>query len=132
MGALIVDTSALLSILLREHDANAFAEALSSASRLHMAAPVWLETAMVATVRNGEVGGQEAVRLIEDIGIEVAPVDRALAEAALDGWRRYGKGRHPAALNFGDCFSYALAKVRNEPLLFKGGDFSLTDVEPAL
>lgn len=132
MNALVVDTSALLAVLLLEDDAPRYAEALGSATALCMAAPTWLETVMVATARSGEAGCKEVMRFIDDLYIEVVPADRALVEIACAGWMRYGKGRHPAGLNYGDCFSYALAKLRNEPLLFKGDDFPLTDINPAL
>lgn len=129
---MIVDTSALLAVLLLEEDAAAYAEALGAATALCMSAPTWLETAMVATVRCGDAGYRELTRFIDDLRIEIVPTDQLLAEQAFEGWRRYGKGRHPAGLNYGDCFSYALAKQRNERLLFKGDDFSLTDVISAL
>lgn len=132
MTSLVVDTSALLTVLLLEDEAAKYAEALGSAETLCMAAPTWLETAMVATARSGEAGYRELTSFIDDLHIEVIPADRALAEAAFAGWMRYGKGRHPAGLNYGDCFSYALAKQRNEPLLFKGGDFALTDITSAV
>jgi ribonuclease VapC len=132
MGSLVVDTSALLAVLLLEDDAMKYAAALGSATALRMTAPTWLETLMVATTRSGEAGYREVTRFIDDLRIEVVPADRPLVETAFAGWMRYGKGRHPARLNYGDCFSYALAKLSNEPLLFKGEDFSLTDVIPAL
>jgi ribonuclease VapC len=132
MGSLVVDTSALLAGLLLEDDAMKYAAALGSATALRMTAPTWLETLMVATTRSGEAGYREVTRFIDDLRIEVVPADRPLVETAFAGWMRYGKGRHPARLNYGDCFSYALAKLSNEPLLFKGEDFSLTDVIPAL
>ena len=128
MAALIVDTSALLAVLLQESDAVKFATALASATELRMAAPTWLEAAMVATARSGDAGRQEMANFLDALGIGVVPVDRAIAEIALSGWLRYGKGRHPAGLNYGDCFSYALARQRGEALLFKGNDFALTDV----
>lgn len=132
MGSLVVDTSALIAVLLLEDDAEKYAAALGSATALRMAAPVWLETVMVATTRSGEAGYREVTRFIDNLRIEVVPADRSLVETAFAGWMRYGKGRHPAGLNYGDCFSYALAKQGNEPLLFKGEDFSLTDVIQAL
>ncbi|MCO5118235.1 MAG: type II toxin-antitoxin system VapC family toxin [Burkholderiaceae bacterium] len=128
MAALVVDTSALMAVLLQEQDAAVYAEALGAAGQLCMAAPVWLEAAMVATGRSGEAGGRELARFADALGIEIVAADRALVEAAYEGWLRYGKGRHVAGLNYGDCFSYALAKLRQEPLLFKGNDFSLTDI----
>jgi ribonuclease VapC len=131
-GSLVVDTSALLAVLLLEEDAAVYAEALGAATALRMAAPTWLETAMVATVRSGDDGYCELSRFIDELHIEIVPADRLLVEKAFEGWRHFGKGRHPAGLNYGDCFSYALATARNEPLLFKGGDFALTDVTPAI
>lgn len=128
MAALVVDTSALLAVLLLEEDAARYAEALGAATELYMAGPNWLETSMVITGRGGVPGQREFVRFVNTLGIKVVPADLDLVETAYEGWLRYGKGRHPAGLNFGDCFSYALAKVRQEPLLFKGDDFSLTDV----
>lgn len=132
MGSLVVDTSALIAVLLLEDDAEIYAAALGSAAALRMAAPTWLETVMVAATRSGEAGYREVTRFIDDLRIEIVPADRPLVETAFAGWMRYGKGRHPAGLNYGDCFSYALAKLGNTPLLFKGEDFSLTDVIPAL
>jgi ribonuclease VapC len=129
---LVVDTSAVIAILLGESDAPHYASALSAASELRMAAPTWLETALVATARCVGDGYFELVGFLDFVGVEVVPVDMALAQIAYDGWTRYGKGRHPAGLNYGDCFSYALAKQRDEPLLFKGADFALTDIRPAI
>lgn len=83
---------------------------------------------MVITGRRGEVGQRESVQIANELGIEIVLTDRALVEAAYQGWLRYGKRRHAAGLNYGDCFSYALAKLRQEPLLFKGDDFSQTDI----
>jgi ribonuclease VapC len=90
-----------------------------------------LETAMVIETRLGDSGGREFDLWLLKIGADVVPVDAGQADAARRAWRRYGKGRHAASLNFGDCFAYALAMTRNEPLLFKGGDFAKTDVTRA-
>ena len=81
--------------------------------------------------RGGAAAGHELNVFLERAGIELIPVTLEHLEAARRAWRRFGKGNHPAALNFGDCFAYALAKVENEPLLFKGNDFTRTDVEAA-
>lgn len=132
MAACIVDTSALMAVLFQEEDALEFATALSSATELRMAAPSWLEAAMVVTSRSAEDGYREFVSFLDYVGVEVVPIGQTLAEIAYGAWVRYGKGRHPAGLNYGDCFSYALAKQRGEPLLFKGDDFSLTDIQSAL
>jgi len=84
---------------------------------------------MVIESRKGEIGGRELDLLLYRAGIEIVPVDQDQAEIARIAWRRFGKGRHPAALNYGDCFAYALAKARQVSLLFTGSDFSQTDIE---
>ena len=132
MTDLVVDTSALMAVLLGEVDAQPFADALSGASNLRMSAPTWLEAALVATARSAGDGYRELTGFLDFVGIEIVPVDQALVEIAYAGWLRYGKGRHPAGLNYGDCFAYALAKQRGDPLLFKGGDFALTDILSAI
>jgi ribonuclease VapC len=86
----------------------------------------------VIETRFGEVGGRELDLLVHRARIEIASVDAGLTDVARAAFRKWGKGRHPAALNFGDCFSYALAKATGLPLLFKGDDFTHTDIEPAL
>lgn len=86
----------------------------------------------MAYVKKGEAGRREYMAFIDALDIKIEAVDAALAQTGFDAWLRYGKGRHPAALNFGDCFSYALAKRRDEPLLFKGKDFASTDIRSAL
>jgi ribonuclease VapC len=92
----------------------------------------YLECSIVLASRFGEDGVHDVRLYLHEAGIEIVPVDRDQADAALDAWMRYGKGRHGATLNFGDCFAYALATARGEPLLFKGEDFAHTDVEIAL
>jgi ribonuclease VapC len=87
-----------------------------------------LEATMVLETRMGDAGGREFDLWLLKIGAEIVPVDAEQTDAARRAWRRYGKGRHAAALNYGDCFSYALAATRNEPLLFKGADFAKTDI----
>ena len=86
---------------------------------------------MVLESRSGPAAGHDLDALIQDAGIELEPVTVEQAQAARRAWRRFGKGNHPAGLNFGDCFAYALAEATREPLLFKGADFGLTDIEPA-
>ena len=131
-GPLVVDTSALIAILLAEPDALRFAQALHGADELRMSAPSWLEAAQVATGRRGVEGYAQFHELVTRLAIEIVPCDEAMARIAYEAWLRFGKGRHPASLNFGDCFSYALAKLRGEPLLFKGEDFSKTDLVAAI
>jgi ribonuclease VapC len=90
-----------------------------------------LEAAMVLETRFGEAGGAELDLWLHKAGIEIVDVDADHLDQARRAWRRYGKGRHPAGLNYGDCFSYALAALTGEALLFKGNDFSQTDIPPA-
>jgi ribonuclease VapC len=95
----------------------------------HYPAASVLETATLLEGRYGETAGRELDLFLVEANIRVVSVDREQVEVARRGWRKYGKGRHPAALNFGDCFSYALAKISGEPLLAKGNDFARTDVQ---
>ena len=128
---MIVDTSAVLAILFHEPDAERFARAIATASsrRMSVAAPV--ETTIVLESRSGPAAGYELDAFLQEAGIELHPVTAEQAQAARRAWRRFGKGNHVAGLNFGDCFSYALAEATREPLLFKGRDFQLTDIEIA-
>ena len=125
---MVIDTSALIAILLQEPEAQALALAVDRAATRLLSAATLLETAMVIEARKGEVGGRELDLLLYRAGIEVVAVDQEQAEIARIAWRKYGKGRHPANLDYGDCFSYALAKASGSPLLYKGTDFSLTDI----
>jgi ribonuclease VapC len=125
---MVVDSSALISILLGEPEADAFAEALARPERRFMSAFNWLEASMVIEARKGLPGARLFNELASGCGIEVMPFDAGQAEVALDAWRRFGKGRHEAGLNMGDCAAYALARTMNQGLLFKGDDFLLTDV----
>lgn len=128
---LVVDTSAIVAILRAEDDARRFAEALGTATQRIMSAGSYLEAGIVIAPRDGR---QDALdQFVKRVEIEVAAVTEAEAKEGLRAYQQYGRGSgHPANLNFGDCFSYALAKTRNLPLLFKGGDFVHTDIEPAL
>jgi ribonuclease VapC len=101
---------------------------MKAAAHLIMSAPVYVELFVVLQRRFGTAHQKTVEVLISELGIEVIPFDEPQALIAREAYRRFGKGRHPAALNFGDCFSYALAKHLNEPLLFKGEDFRQTDV----
>ena len=128
---MIVDTSAVLAILFHEPDAERFASAITTASSRRMSAATLLETTIVLESRSGAAAGYELDSFLQEAEIELEPVTTDQAQAARRAWRRFGKGNHPAGLNFGDCFAYALAEATREPLLFKGGDFDLTDVEVA-
>jgi len=126
---MVIDTSAIVAILLREPEVEALAALIETAPSRLLSAASLLEATMVIEARKGAEGGRDLDLLIYRGEIEIVAVDREQAEVARIAWRRFGKGRHPAALNYGDCFAYALAKVSGAPLLFKGGDFSLTDIE---
>lgn len=126
---MVIDTSALLAIFLAEPERKSFLESiLQSETRMISAANV-LETGIVLEARRGEAAGREFDLFVVRANLQVASVDSEQTEIARSAWRKYGKGRHPAALNFGDCFAYALAKALGEPLLAKGSDFALTDIE---
>ena len=126
---MILDTSALLAVLFDEPDAGYFERAIASATTCRMSVANHLEAAMVVESRMGDEGGRQLDNFVKTAEIELVPVTPEQAQAARLAWRRYGKGNHPAALNFGDCFAYALAEATGEPLLFKGEDFALTDIE---
>ena len=128
---MIVDTSAVLAILFSEADANRYETAIAQATHCRMSVANLVEAAMVVESRVGPSGGDQLDILVERSPIELVPVTLEQAQVARRTWRRFGKGNHPAGLNFGDCFAYALAETTREPLLFKGSDFSLTDIESA-
>lgn len=127
-----VDSSVIVAILQNERKAAQLAATLNDASSRIMTIANWLEAAMVIESRFGASGAIEFDALIDVAAIEIAPVTDDIAKAARAGWRRFGKGRHPAALNFGDCFAYGLAKAKGLPLLATGDDFSMTDIALAL
>jgi ribonuclease VapC len=127
---MVVDTSAVVAILLEEPEARSFAARLVDAGHAVMSAASYVELRIVARSR-GRRGAAEVDGTLADGGIEIVPVTPGQARLAAEAYDRFGKGRHPAALNFGDCFSYALAKERSEPLLFKGDDFARTDIAAA-
>lgn len=130
---MILDSSALIAILQQEADAQTYAQALDGAKLLRLSAPTYLETAMVHSSRFGSDAISELDELVARIGIEILPFSHQGAQVAALAFLKYGKGQgHPAQLNFGDCISYATSKVEAMPLLFKGDDFRLTDVECAI
>ena len=126
---MVIDTSALLAIFLSEPERQNFLELIRQDGSRLLSAPNTLETAIVLEARRGVVAGREFDLFLHRLGIEIVPVDAAQVEVARAGWRKYGKGRHPAGLNFADCFAYALSKTSGEPLLAKGDDFPKTDVD---
>jgi len=126
---MVLDTSALLAILMAEPEAEGFAVAIEHDPIRLVSAGSMLETAIVAESRWRDAGGRELDLLLFKTGITVIPVDAEQVEIARQAFRLFGKGRHPAGLNFGDCFAYALSRVSGQPLLFKGDDFAQTDVD---
>jgi ribonuclease VapC len=128
----VIDTSALIAILFNEPEGSAFLDAvLADAVRL-VPAPVLVEATIVAEARAGENAGRELDLLIERLRANVVACSAEQALLARSAWRRYGRGRRRAGLNFGDCFSYAASKDTGEPLLFKGDDFNKTEVVPVI
>jgi ribonuclease VapC len=125
---MVVDTSALIAILQDEPERRVFNEAIEAAETCAMSTASFLETSMIIESRYGPDGTRDLDLFISKARITFASVDADQAYVARDAFRRYGKGRHAAGLNFGDCFAYALAKLLDEPLLFKGNDFVLTDI----
>ena len=128
---MIVDSSAVLAVLYREPDAQRYETAIAAATGCRMSVANVLETSIVLEGRGGMAAAHELDTFLKDAAIEPMPVTVEHMEAARRAWRRFGKGNHPARLNYGDCFAYALAEVTGEPLLFKGEDFARTDVEVA-
>ncbi len=130
---MIVDSSALVAILLDEPDAANLLKALYAASSRVIAAPNWVETALVFDGRATPETYTRLDRIVAALDISITSFSAEMAQASREANRRYGKGsKHPARLNYGDCMAYALAKVTGEPLLFKGNDFIHTDITPAL
>ncbi len=129
---MVVDTSALVAILLDESDADRFARASGGAPIRLLSAVTRVEISCVIEGRKGEIGRADVDVMLRDGGFEIVGVTPQQAEIAVDAFRRFGKGRHRARLNLGDCFSYALAVATGHRLLFKGDDFSHTDIRPAL
>lgn len=127
---MVVDTSALLAIFQDEPERRRFNEAIEAADSRLMSVATFVEVSIVIESRFGAEGLHHLDLLVDRAGIKLTPVDVEQARVARAAYSRFGKGRHPAALNYGDCFSYALAQVLGEPLLYKGRDFSQTDVLP--
>lgn len=125
---MVIDTSALVAILGDEPERSAFNRVIDAADRCLLSVASFLETSMVIDSRHGPDGVRDLDLFIAKADINLVAVDADQAYVARTAFRTYGKGRHPAGLNFGDCFAYALAKTSGEPLLFKGSDFPLTDI----
>ena len=130
---MIVDTSALIAILRDEPDASLFAAAIAAASVRRISAANFLEAAIVIDASRDPIASRRLDQVLQESRTLIEPVTEAQARLARDAYRDFGRASgHPARLNFGDCFAYALAKSTAEPLLFKGRDFALTDVASAL
>ena len=129
---MVIDTSAVIAILQDEPERKAFIQAIDAADTRAMSVASFVEASMVVDARYGPDGVRDLDLLIAKARIDLVAVDADQAHVARAAFRTYGKRRHPAGLNFGDCFAYALARTLGEPLLFKGSDFSLTDIAMAL
>jgi ribonuclease VapC len=130
---MILDSSVVVAILHQETDSRILSERIESASFCRISAANYLESAIVIDARRDAILSREFDAFFVGGGVEICPLDETQARIAREAYRDFGRGSgHPAKLNFGDCFAYALAKAKNEPLLFKGGDFAHTDVRPAL
>jgi ribonuclease VapC len=125
---MVLDTSALLALLLDEPEAESYRVALEEDPSRFVSAATLLESAVVIEAKKGDAGGRELDLLLHRADVVVVPVDAEHVAEARRAWRRFGRGRHAAGLNFGDVFAYALARASGEPLLFKGEDFSKTDI----
>jgi ribonuclease VapC len=125
---MVIDTSALVAILQNEPERRVYIEAIEGADSRLMSVATFVEISIVIEARYGAEGLRDLDSFTNRAGIELVPVDPAQGEMARAAFSRFGKGRHRAGLNYGDCFSYALATVVGEPLLFKGDDFGHTDV----
>jgi len=126
---MVIDTSVLVAIFLAEPERQGFLDCIMDAESRLISAANALETGIVLEAKRGEAAGREFDLFLVSARFQIVPVDAEQVEIARSAWRKYGKGHHLAALNFGDCFAYALAKFSGEPLLAKGADFAQTDIE---
>jgi ribonuclease VapC len=129
---IVIDTSAIIAILKDEPERRSFTETIEQAETCLISAANYVETSMVMEARNGYEGLRDFDLLLFKAGIIIETVDAEQAKTARAAFSKFGKGRHRAGLNFGDCFSYALAKTLGVPLLFKGSDFNHTDIRSAV
>ena len=129
---IVIDSSALIAILLNEPEAETFAKIIASSNDAVMSAPNFVEAEMVGCSRKQIRGPNTLDKIIAELGVQIVSFTAKQSHLAIDAFLRYGKGRHPAGLNMGDCFAYALAKDYIVPLLFKGNDFSQTDIKLAI
>lgn len=129
---MIVDSSALIALIFREPEAERIVASLAEAELVAIGAPTLAETAIVLAAKLGEASRAILSRLVEDLDLIVLPFTAAHGREAREAFLRFGRGRHPAALNYGDCLTYATAKLAGQPLLFVGEDFNRTDLDIAL
>ena len=129
---MILDSSSLIAILAGEPDSELYVQAISRAPRCRISAGSFIELSIVLESQFPMEVQQQCEALFRRVGIEIEPVTAGQAHLARQAFHNFGKGRHPAGLNFGDCFAYALAKDKGEPLLFKGNDFKRTDIGSAI
>jgi ribonuclease VapC len=130
---MVIDSSVLIALLLAEPEADGFVAVIAGAPSRLVSAASYLEAAIVMLARSGPDSKEELDRLLAGLSVTIIPFTHEQALLAVTAYRLYGKGSgHPAGLNFGDCFTYALAKFTGEPVLFKGNDFSRTDIEVAI
>ena len=130
---MVIDSSALIALLLSEPETDEFVTAIAGSSIRLISAASYLETAIVMLNRSGSEGWRKLDRLLTDLAATVFPFTLDQAVLAAEAYKQYGKGSgHPAGRNFGDCFTYGLAKLTGEPVLFKGNDFSRTDLASAV
>jgi ribonuclease VapC len=125
---MIIDTSAIIAVLFNEDDAKVYADLITQSDSRRMSAATFVETAIVVETQTKTSGSRQLDAFLRRADIAIEPVTEEHAHIARQAFIDFGKGRHPAGLNYGDCFSYALAKASGEPLLFKGKDFSKTDL----
>jgi ribonuclease VapC len=130
---MVIDSSAIIALLLAEPETSKFVSAIAAAPRRLLGAPSYLEAAIVMISRSGTDAQEKLDKLLRELAVEVVPFSGEQARLAIGAFRTYGKGTgHIAGLNFGDCFTYALAKATDEPVLFKGNDFLHTDLKVAV
>jgi ribonuclease VapC len=128
---MIVDSSAVLAIAFNEPEAERFAKAIAESPERSISAVNWLEVMMVVESRHGEESADDVLLILQQLGVETLAMDAEQAFEAREAWRQFGKGRHAAGLNMGDCAAYAASVVTGRPLLFKGQDFPKTGIAAA-
>lgn len=128
---MIVDSSALVAIVLREREFESLVQKLEQAPSIGVGTPTLVETGIVLTIRLGRDARPILAGLVRDFGMVEVPFGEAHAREAVRAYIRYGRGQHPAGLNYGDCMTYAIASLADEPLLFRGTDFAATDLQAA-